>query len=127
MQQAERFLSGLGSGALFRPHLGNDSVPDSVSGNRRIVVSPIRPTGFEPVTLGSEDRCAIQLRHGRLCGKLDHLPNELDKFTTKPKNGKGKPIRQGALSKRNQAAEPLQGKGPRHLAGMFMHQMDVES
>ena len=24
-----------------------------------------RPTGFEPVTLGSEDRCAIQLRHGR--------------------------------------------------------------
>jgi hypothetical protein len=25
-----------------------------------------RPTGFEPVTLGSEDRCAIQLRHGRL-------------------------------------------------------------
>ena len=24
-----------------------------------------RPAGFEPATLGSEDRCAIQLRHGR--------------------------------------------------------------
>ena len=27
--------------------------------------SPARPVGFEPTTLGSEDRCAIQLRHGR--------------------------------------------------------------
>ncbi len=26
---------------------------------------PARPAGFEPATLGSEDRCAIQLRHGR--------------------------------------------------------------
>ena len=26
----------------------------------------IRPIGFEPITLGSEDRCAIQLRHGRV-------------------------------------------------------------
>lgn len=26
----------------------------------------IRPRGFEPLTLGSEDRCAIQLRHGRV-------------------------------------------------------------
>ncbi len=26
----------------------------------------VRPRGFEPLTLGSEDRCAIQLRHGRL-------------------------------------------------------------
>ena len=24
----------------------------------------IHPIGFEPITLGSEDRCAIQLRHG---------------------------------------------------------------
>ena len=28
--------------------------------------SKARPVGFEPTTLGSEDRCAIQLRHGRL-------------------------------------------------------------
>ncbi len=28
----------------------------------------LRPAGFEPATLGSEDRCAIQLRHGRLYG-----------------------------------------------------------
>jgi integrase len=27
----------------------------------------VRPAGFEPATLGSEDRCAIQLRHGRGC------------------------------------------------------------
>jgi hypothetical protein len=27
--------------------------------------SEVRPEGFEPPTLGSEDRCAIQLRHGR--------------------------------------------------------------
>ena len=26
----------------------------------------VRPEGFEPSTLGSEDRCAIQLRHGRI-------------------------------------------------------------
>ncbi len=28
-------------------------------------VRKVRPEGFEPPTLGSEDRCAIQLRHGR--------------------------------------------------------------
>lgn len=32
----------------------------------QIVVSLVRPAGFEPATLGSEDRCAIQLRHGRV-------------------------------------------------------------
>jgi len=45
------------SAQRIREYLG--TVPDP------IVVSPARPTGFEPVTLGSEDRCAIQLRHGR--------------------------------------------------------------
>jgi hypothetical protein len=34
-----------------------------------------RPIGFEPITLGSEDRCAIQLRHGR----KPLLNNEFDK------------------------------------------------
>jgi integrase len=34
-----------------------------------------RPVGFEPTTLGSEDRCAIQLRHGR----KPLLNNEFDK------------------------------------------------
>ncbi len=30
----------------------------------------VRPEGFEPPTLGSEDRCAIQLRHGRVAMAL---------------------------------------------------------
>lgn len=29
-----------------------------------ILPQRIHPIGFEPITLGSEDRCAIQLRHG---------------------------------------------------------------
>ena len=34
--------------------------------NQGVSTTPlIRPEGFEPPTLGSEDRCAIQLRHGR--------------------------------------------------------------
>src|SRR5689334_15967086 len=33
-------------------------------------IAQLRPTGFEPVTLGSEDRCAIQLRHGRVQQRL---------------------------------------------------------
>lgn len=28
-------------------------------------LAAVRPAGFEPATLGSEDRCAVQLRHGR--------------------------------------------------------------
>ncbi len=31
-----------------------------------LMVMKIHPVGFEPTTLGSEDRCAIQLRHGCL-------------------------------------------------------------
>ncbi len=50
---------------MIPPH--KRKTPKSVPGytfrlNRR---KSVRPTGFEPVTLGSEDRCAIQLRHGR--------------------------------------------------------------
>ena len=30
-----------------------------------LIALQVRPEGFEPPTLGSEDRCAIQLRHGR--------------------------------------------------------------
>ncbi len=32
---------------------------------RKSLLDKVRPVGFEPTTLGSEDRCAIQLRHGR--------------------------------------------------------------
>jgi integrase len=42
------------------PH--RDASPCIADSTRR---NEVRPTGFEPVTLGSEDRCAIQLRHGR--------------------------------------------------------------
>ena len=39
-----------------------------------------RPVGFEPTTLGSEDRCAIQLRHGRV--QFRSLGSERDLFNT---------------------------------------------
>jgi hypothetical protein len=44
---------------------GCDSASPCTTKNGR--EKEVRPTGFEPVTLGSEDRCAIQLRHGREC------------------------------------------------------------
>ena len=37
----------------------------------------LRPEGFEPPTLGSEDRCAIQLRHGRFFGKTKNQSQPL--------------------------------------------------
>lgn len=36
----------------------------------------VRPAGFEPATLGSEDRCAIQLRHGRKITFLEFTKSE---------------------------------------------------
>jgi hypothetical protein len=38
----------------------------AVRGSKRVRDMKIHPAGFEPATLGSEDRCAIQLRHGRM-------------------------------------------------------------
>ncbi len=47
-----------------------------VAGDSRLAVFKIRPEGFEPPTLGSEDRCAIQLRHGRfLCCRHTAQPH----------------------------------------------------
>ena len=46
----------------FRVASHDSASPCSV---RRTGKDEVRPEGFEPPTLGSEDRCAIQLRHGR--------------------------------------------------------------
>ena len=35
---------------------------------------PVRPAGFEPATLGSEDRCAIQLRQGAATAQEFKMP-----------------------------------------------------
>lgn len=40
--------------------------PESETVRAMSVRKNARPAGFEPATLGSEDRCAIQLRHGRV-------------------------------------------------------------
>ena len=34
--------------------------------NANTTNKPVRPEGFEPPTLGSEDRCSIQLSYGRI-------------------------------------------------------------
>ena len=34
--------------------------------NANTANKPVRPEGFEPPTLGSEDRCSIQLSYGRI-------------------------------------------------------------
>ena len=57
--------------------------------------SKARPVGFEPTTLGSEDRCAIQLRHGRstmqpsaLAGSCSYVSTALRIESTQPfRNG----------------------------------------
>ena len=44
------------------------SCPADTNGEKTPVLleKPVRPEGFEPPTLGSEDRCSIQLSYGRI-------------------------------------------------------------
>ena len=64
-------------GTLVGPSVGNHVPPRSIGKNKKpcknkvvmaaerlLMAMLIHPIGFEPITLGSEDRCAIQLRHG---------------------------------------------------------------
>jgi len=39
----------------------------------QVAVAEARPKGLEPLTLGSEDRCSIQLSYGRIMGREDGL------------------------------------------------------
>ncbi len=43
--------------------LQRQDLPPIVSRIQRL--AEVRPKGFEPLTLGSEDRCSIQLSYGR--------------------------------------------------------------
>ena len=55
----------VGSATNEKSHKSLDSMDLASHDGTCHDLQQIRPTGFEPVTLGSEDRCAIQLRHGR--------------------------------------------------------------
>ena len=52
--------------ALRQCHPGREGSFCFVVGGESADKKKARPVGFEPTTLGSEDRCAIQLRHGRV-------------------------------------------------------------
>lgn len=68
---------------LVDPSLGKQGPPSAITENQKpnkkralmalvglLMALKIHPIGFEPITLGSEDRCAIQLRHGCVCGAV---------------------------------------------------------
>ena len=51
--------------SLPQSNFGNDGHRQALPGNDiKEGKTKVHPAGFEPATLGSEDRCAIQLRHG---------------------------------------------------------------
>ncbi len=55
------------NGVLRKPNVSRSQLTAVSLGVR--ASETVHPTGFEPVTLGSEDRCAIQLRHGCPSGR----------------------------------------------------------
>jgi hypothetical protein len=73
---------GLPDSARTRATCANRFLSQSIENSDRTTVSGlrfinesldetlVRPAGFEPATLGSEDRCAIQLRHGRVINSI---------------------------------------------------------
>ena len=46
----------------------------------------VRPEGLEPPTLGSEDRCSIQLSYGRLSGILASQGDEGDRLVSRTRH-----------------------------------------